>query len=151
MSVFDNLGIKHIYSNPYYPMGNSKIENVHNLLKCTIVKFTYDSQLEWHDAYCYNIAPSVDDLKSPFYLVHGRDPLEGRLSNLQNYFRYVGHKPGQLAVQELRKMWKPHAKILIETRMTEPKDTKKVTKATDLKLGQNWATCICEGSIQGYL
>ena len=49
MCVFDNLNIKHIYSNPYYPQGNGKIENVHNLIKCTIAKFTYDSQLEWDD------------------------------------------------------------------------------------------------------
>ena len=58
----------------------------------------YCSQLKWDDAlslatYCYNIAPSTDDLESPFYLVHGRDPLEGRLSNLQNYCRYVGDQP----------------------------------------------------------
>ena len=51
------------------------------------MKFTYDSQLVWDDAlplatYCYNITPSVDDLESPFYLVHVKDPLEGRLSNL---------------------------------------------------------------------
>ena len=68
MSVFDTLGIKCIYSNPYYPKGNSRIENVHNFLKHTIVKFTYGSQLEWDDAlplatYCYNIAPSVDNLE----------------------------------------------------------------------------------------
>ena len=44
MSMFDSLGIKHIYSNPYYPKGNSRIENVHNFLKHTIAKFTYDSQ-----------------------------------------------------------------------------------------------------------
>ena len=79
MSTFNNLGIKCIYSNLYYPKGNSKIENVHNILKWTIAKFTYDSQLEWDDAlplatYCYNIAPSVDEPESPFYLVHGRDP-----------------------------------------------------------------------------
>ena len=98
MSLFDSLGTKHIYSNPYYPMGNSRIENVHNFLKHTIAKFTYDSQLEWDDVlplanYCYNIAPSMDDLRSPFYLVHGRDPLEGRLSNLQNYCRYLSDQP----------------------------------------------------------
>ena len=46
MSVFNLLGIKHIYSNPYYPRGNSRIENVNNFLKCTILKFTYGSQLE---------------------------------------------------------------------------------------------------------
>ena len=75
MSVFDNLGIKCIYRNLHYPKDNSKIENIHNLLKHTIVKFTFDSQLAWDNAltlatYCYNITPSVDDLKSPFYLVH---------------------------------------------------------------------------------
>ena len=45
MSVLDMLGIKHIYSNPYYPQGNGRIENVHNFLKHTISKFTYSSQL----------------------------------------------------------------------------------------------------------
>ena len=84
--MFDSLGIKCIYSNPYYPKDNSRIENVHNFLQHTIAKFTYDSQLEWDDAlplatYCYNTAPSVDDLESPFYPVHGRDPL-GRQTQL---------------------------------------------------------------------
>ena len=130
MSVFDSLGIKCIYSNTYYPKGNSRIENIYNFLKCTIAKFTYESQLEWDDAlplasYCYNIAPSVDDLESPFYLVHGRYPLEGRLSNLQNYCRYLGDKPGQTAGQELRKLWKIHTKLLKENRLTKPIDDRK--------------------------
>ena len=48
-------------------------------IKCTILKFTYGSQFEWNNAlplatYCYNIAPLVDDLESPFYLVFGWDP-----------------------------------------------------------------------------
>ena len=85
MSVFDTLSIKRIYSNPYYPRGNSRIKNVHNFLKQTIAKFMHGS---------YNIAPSVDDFGSPFYLVHGRDPLKGRLSSLQNYCRYIGDQPG---------------------------------------------------------
>ena len=86
MSVFDSLGIKHIYSNPYYP--NSRKEDVHNFLKHTIAKFIYDRQLDQDDAppamYCYNITPFLADLESPFYLVHGRDPLEGILSDVQN-------------------------------------------------------------------
>ena len=64
MAIFDILGIKRIYSNPYYPRGNSRIGNVHNFLKQTMAKFMND------------IAPSVDDLESPFYLVHSRDPLQ---------------------------------------------------------------------------
>ena len=88
ISVLNTIGIKHIYSNPYYPQGNGRIENVHNFLKCTIAKFIYGNSLEWDDAlplatYCYNVAPSVEDLESPYYLVHGCDPLEGRLSNIQ--------------------------------------------------------------------
>ena len=104
--MFNTLGIKSIYSNPYYPQGNGRIENVNNFLKHTIVKFIYGSQLEWDDVhplatYCYNTAPLVDDLESPFYLVFGCDPLEGRLRNLQKFCRYIGDQPGRLAVQEL--------------------------------------------------
>ena len=139
--MFDTLGIKHIYRNPYYLQGNGRIENIHNFLKHTIMKFTYSSQLEGDDAlplatYCYNITPSVDDLESPFYLVFGQDPLEGRLNNLQNYCRYIGDQPGRLAVQELQRTWKLHAKLLADNRKTEPAIDKKVTKALDPKIGQ---------------
>ena len=101
----------------------------------------HDSQLKWDDAlplatYCYNLAPSVDDLGLPFYLVHGRDPLEGRLSNLQNYCRYVADQPGQLAVQKLRKIRKLHVKLLEENGRTDPVENKKITKATNLKIVQ---------------
>ena len=104
MSVFDTLGTEHIHSNPYYPQGNGRIENIHNFLECTIAKFLYGSQLEWDDSlplatYCYNVMPSVDNLESPYYLIHGWDPLKWRLSNLQNYCRYMGDQLGRLAVQ----------------------------------------------------
>ena len=46
MAVFNTLSIKHIYSNPYYPKGNSRIESVHNFLKFATEKFTDSSQLE---------------------------------------------------------------------------------------------------------
>ena len=138
MTVFDTLGVKRIYSNPNYPRGNSRIENAHNFLKRTMAKFMHGSELKYDEAfppviYCYNIASSFDDLKSPFCLVHGRDPLKGRLSNLQNYCRYVIDQPGKLAVQELRKMWKLHAKLLEENRRTDPAENKKITKAISLK------------------
>ena len=72
----------------------------------------HNSTLEWHVTlplviYCFNVAPLVNALEPPFYLVHVRDPLkplDGRLGHLQNYCRYVGEHPGRLAVQELRNM-----------------------------------------------
>ena len=93
----------------------------------------------WHLApsnFCYNIALSVDDLESPFYLVHGRDQLEERLSYLQNYCRHVSDQPSQLAVQELRKMWKLNVKLLEEERRADPTENKKIIKASNLKIGQ---------------
>ena len=49
IATFKSLGIKPIYSNPYRPQGNSRLENVHNFLKCTISKFLHNSTLEWDD------------------------------------------------------------------------------------------------------
>ena len=34
--VLKQLGIKHIFSNPYRPQGNSHIKNIHNFLKRTL-------------------------------------------------------------------------------------------------------------------
>ena len=117
ISTFESLEMKRIYRNPFYPKGNGRVENIHNFLKRTVAKFMYNSTFEWGNTlplavYCFNVASSVNDLESPFYLVHGTDPLEGRLCHLQNYCRYVGEQPGRLAVQEFRNMWKTHAKLL---------------------------------------
>ena len=107
IDTFKLLDNKPIYSNPYRPQGNSRLENAHNFLKYTISKFLHNSTLEWEHivpiaAYVYNIAPTVNDLKSPFFLVFGRDPLKGRLIHLQNYCRYLGTEPRQLAVDKLK-------------------------------------------------
>ena len=53
MSVFNTLGIKHIYSNPYYPQENGQIEKIHNFFKHTITMFTYSSQLKWDDEFLW--------------------------------------------------------------------------------------------------
>ena len=80
--VLKHLSIKHIYSNPYRPQGNSRIENVHNFLKRTLTKFLSSSDTKWDrvlpfTCYCFSSTPTSDDLKSLFFLIHGRDPLEG--------------------------------------------------------------------------
>ena len=142
VATFKLLGIKPIHSNPYRPQHNSRLENTHNFLKCTISRFLHSSTLKWDDilpiaAYIYNIAPTVNDLKSPFFLVFGRDPLEGRLSHLQNYYRYLRTEPGQLAVDKLKSMWKLHAELLHDSReIKDPVEERKFDKASDLKIGQ---------------
>ena len=73
------LGIRCIYSNPYRPQGNSRIENVHIFLKRILTKFLSSSDAKWDKVlpfayYCFNSTPTSDDLESPFFLIHGRDP-----------------------------------------------------------------------------
>ena len=75
-------------------------------------------------------------ISNPFYLIHDRDPLEGRLSNLQNCCMYVREQPSWLVVQELRKMWQLHVKLLEENRREDPAENKKITKASSIKIVQ---------------
>ena len=86
-TVLKQLGIKHIYSNPYRPQGNSQIENIHNFPKRTLTKFLSGLDAEWDKVlpftcYCSNLTLTSDDFESPFFLIHGRDPLEDMLDCL---------------------------------------------------------------------
>ena len=49
VDTFKSLGVKPIYSSPYYPHGNGKLENSHNFLKHSIAKFLHNTDLEWDD------------------------------------------------------------------------------------------------------
>ena len=48
----------------------------------------------------------------------------------------MGDQPMRLAVQELQKLWKLQAKFLAENGMAEAAANKKITSASDLKIGQ---------------
>ena len=45
-------------------------------------------------------------------------------------------------------MWKLYAKLLEEKRRTDPAENKKITKASNLNIGQ---LVFCKGSPQGYI
>ena len=70
----DQLGIKRLFSHPFHPQGNERVENVNNFLKRTLTNFLGNSDLEWDDLlpfahYCYNIFPSSNCIESPFFLL----------------------------------------------------------------------------------
>ena len=122
-TILKQLGIKCIYSNPYRPQGNSRIENVHNFLKRTLTKFLSSSDAKWDKVlpfacYCFNSRPTSDDLESPFFLIHGRDPLEGCAGLFcLGDTRYMGNEKGLILFTDLRKLWSTHAKNLQENRL----------------------------------
>ena len=143
-TVLEQLGIKHIYSNPYRPQGNSHIENMHNFLKRTLTKFLSSSHAEWDKilpftCYCFNLTPTADELESPFFLIHGRGPLKGhaRLLDFGN-IRYMGDDSRLILFAELCKLWLSHTKSLQENRLlkTETLEQNKHFKSHNFKVGQ---------------
>ena len=89
--------------------------------------------------YYFNMTPTADDLESPFFLVHRRDPLEGCMGLLgKGSIRYLGDDKGLILLTEVHKLWSAHAKALQENRQlkTEKVEKNKHFKAHDFKVGQ---------------
>ena len=143
-TILKQLGIKHIYSIPYRPQGNSRIENVHNSLKRTLTKFLSSLDAKWDIVllfafYCFNSTPTSEDLESPFFLIYGRDPLEGCTGLLgSGDTRFMGDEKGLILFAKLRKLWLTHAKSLQENRLLKPDilEHNKSFKSHHFKVGQ---------------
>ena len=73
------LGIDRIFSAPYHPQSNGKLEVFHKYLKPTLKKLCENDPTNW-DKYInqvlasYRIMPNLATTESPFFLVYGRDP-----------------------------------------------------------------------------
>ena len=78
--VCEQLGVKHkIYSPPYRPQSNGRIESFHYFLKACISKHI-TPQVEWDDVVplacaAYNFLPNEHSKESPFFLMFGRDAI----------------------------------------------------------------------------
>ena len=76
--VCAQLGVEHkIYSPPYRPQSNGRIESFHYFLKACISKHV-TPQVEWNDVIplacaVYNFLPNEHSKESPFFLMFGRD------------------------------------------------------------------------------
>ena len=77
--VLQQLGIDRIFSAPYHPQSNSKLEVFHKYLKPTLKKLCEKDLVNW-DKYLnqvltsYSISPNLATAETPFFLVYGRDP-----------------------------------------------------------------------------
>ena len=130
--------------NPYRPQGNSHIKNVHNFLKTTLTKILSSSDAKWDRIlpfvfYCFNSTPTADGLESLFFLIHGRDPLEGCAVLLgSGNIRYMSNDKGLILFTELCELWLSHTKSLQENRLlkTETVERNKNFKSHNFKVGQ---------------
>ena len=77
--VLQQLGIDRIFSAPYHPQSNGKLEAFHKYLKPTLKKLCEKDPTNW-DKYLnqvlasYRITPNLVKAESPFFLVYGIDP-----------------------------------------------------------------------------
>ena len=77
--VLQQLGIDRIFSAPYHPQSNGKLEVFHKYLKPTLKKLCEKDPANW-DKYInqvlasYSITPNLVIAESPFFLVYSRDP-----------------------------------------------------------------------------
>ena len=77
--VCEQLGVKHkIYSPPYRPQSNGRIESFHYFLKVCISKHIMP-QVQWDDVplacAAYNFLLNEHSRESPFSLMFGRDAI----------------------------------------------------------------------------
>ena len=77
--VLQQLGIDRIFSAPYHPQSNDKLEVFHKYLKPTLKKLCEKDPANW-DKYLnqvltsYRITPNLATAETPFFLVYSRDP-----------------------------------------------------------------------------
>ena len=77
--VLQQLNIDHIFSAPYQPQSNRKLEVFHNYLKPTLKKLCEKDPANW-DKYLkqvlasYIATPNLSTVETPFFPVYGRDP-----------------------------------------------------------------------------
>ena len=77
--VLKQLGIKRIFSTPYHPQSNGKLEIFHKYLKPTLKKLCEKDLSNWGKYIkqvlaIYRVTPTLATAEMPFFLVYGKDP-----------------------------------------------------------------------------
>ena len=108
--VAKELGVEHkIYSPPYRPQSNGRIEGFHAFLKTCLAKHV-SANIEW-DKVCtlataaYNFLPNEHSKESPFFIMFGHDPRLPLAELFQHKLRYLGTDETILSLQALRNMY----------------------------------------------
>ena len=105
--VAKELGVVHkLYTPPYHPASNGRIEGFHAFLKACIAKHIAP-QLEW-DALVplactdYNFIPNEHSKESPFFLMFGGDPILPLNTILGPKIRYLGNDINVLSLEAIK-------------------------------------------------
>ena len=142
--IAEEIGVEHkIYSPPYHPQSNGKIEAFYYFLKACIAKHMTQLQ-EWDEIVplacaAYNFLPNEYSRESPFFLMFGRDPILPLNSLIKPEVRYLGNDENILSLEALKNIYKIAATNLKHARERYGSKTpvKKHIKDGDLVLIKN--------------
>ena len=108
--VAKELGVVYkIYTPPYHPASNGRIEGFHAFLKACISKHI-TPQLEWDDllplaCVAYNFMPNEHSKESPFFLMFGRDPVLPLNTLLEPKIRYMGTDINIISLESMKNLY----------------------------------------------
>ena len=127
--VLQQLGIDRIFSAPYHPKSNGKLEVFHKYLKPTLKKLCKKDPPNW-DKYLnqvltsYRIMPNLATAESPFFPVCGRDPNLALHQLLEPMKHFLGDPDsGKLHLETHRLTLAIAKKTLDENRFTPTQKT----------------------------
>ena len=126
-----------LYTPPYHPASNDRIEEFHTFLKACITKHIVP-QLEWAvliplACAAYNFMPNEHSKESPFFLMFGRDPVLPLNTLLKPEMRYLGNDINILSLEAMKNMFEIAATNLKIAR--EKGDTENSSLPTKLQPG----------------
>ena len=108
--VAKELGVVHkLYTPPYHPASNGRIEGFHAFLKACISKHIAP-QLEWDDLVplacaAFNFIPNEHSKELPFFLMFGRDPVLPLNTLLEPKIRYLGNDINVLSLDVMENVF----------------------------------------------
>ena len=127
--VLQQLGIDRIFSAPYHPQSNGKLEVFHKYLKSTLKKLCEKDPANW-DMYLnqvltsYRITPNIATAEPTFFLVYGRHPNQPLHQLLEPMQHFLGDPAsGKLNLETHRLALVIAKKTLDENRFTATQKT----------------------------
>ena len=108
--VADKLGVEHrIFSPPFHPQSNGRIEGFHHFLKACLAKHVTKSK-QWNEVVpiafaAYNFFPNEHSWESPFFLMFGRDPRIPLTELLTPRIRYLGMDENILSLEAMTEIY----------------------------------------------
>ena len=134
-----DLGIERIFSAPYHPQSNGKLETFHKFLKPTLKKMCADDQDNWDDYMeqvlgTYRGVPNLTTGESPFFLVYGRDGNQPVHQLLQPLTRFLGNPDSGLLCLDQHRLSLSMPRNIWTTTDSSVQKRQQTEKNQDLKL-----------------